>query len=118
MTNVSLYDLAADVASVIDTLGGGQAIVIGHAFGTFLAKLSAATYPEKVPAIVVAAPGGIHLPSNIANMLFIAGCNTSLPLSERLDALQTAFFAPYHDARIWLDGWYTEVVPILLKFWS
>ncbi|KAJ5743337.1 hypothetical protein N7533_010439 [Penicillium manginii] len=109
MTNVTLEELAADVAAVIDTLGGAQAIVIGHAFGTFLAKVSSVLYPEKIPAIVVAAPGGIELPTNIAGMPFITG-NTSLPISDRLVALQTAFFAPDHDAHIWLDGWYPDVL--------
>ncbi|RAO72450.1 uncharacterized protein BHQ10_008462 [Talaromyces amestolkiae] len=109
MTNVTLEDLAADVAAVIDTVGGGQAIVIGHAFGTFLAKVSSVLYPEKIPAIVVAAPGGINLPTDIAGMPFIAG-NTSLPLSDRLLALETAFFAPNHDAHSWLEGWYPDVL--------
>ncbi|CAG7938238.1 unnamed protein product [Penicillium salamii] len=109
MTNVTLEDLSADIASVIDTLGGGQAIVIGHAFGTFLAKVSSVIYPDKIPAIVLAAPGGIDLPSNIAEMPFITG-NTSLSIPKRLKALQKAFFAPNHDAHIWLDGWYPEVL--------
>jgi pimeloyl-ACP methyl ester carboxylesterase len=109
MVNVTLQDLAADVAAVIDTLGGGRAIVIGHAFGTFLTKVSSVLYPEKIPAIVVAAPGGINLPPAIAKLPFVAG-NTSLPLSDRLKALKTAFFAPNHDARIWVDGWYPEVL--------
>ncbi|EED12872.1 conserved hypothetical protein [Talaromyces stipitatus ATCC 10500] len=109
MTNASLYDLAADIAQVIDTLAGGRAIVIGHAFGTFMAKVCSVLYPEKIPAIVVAAPGGVTIPANIASMPFIAG-NTSLPLSQRLSALQTAFFAPGHDPHIWLDGWYPETL--------
>ncbi|KAJ5663641.1 hypothetical protein N7507_004372 [Penicillium longicatenatum] len=110
MTNVTLEDLAADIISVIDTLGGGEAIVIGHAFGTFLTKVIV-LYPEKVSSIVVAAPGGINLPTSVGNMPFIGG-NTSLPLAERLDALKTAFFAPNHDAHLWLDGWYTDVLVI------
>lgn len=77
--------------------------MIGHAFGTFLAKVSSVLYPEKIPAIVVAAPGGIDLPIDIAKMPFITG-NTSLPIPERLKALQTAFFAPNHDSHIWIDG--------------
>jgi pimeloyl-ACP methyl ester carboxylesterase len=109
LTNVTLEDLAADIATVIDTLGRGRAIVIGHAFGTFLAKVSAVLYPEKIPAIVVAAPGAINLPADIAGMPFITG-NTSLPIPERLQALQKAFFAPNHDSHIWLEGWYPDVL--------
>jgi pimeloyl-ACP methyl ester carboxylesterase len=33
MTGVSMADLAGDVATVIEGLGGGPAVVIGHAFG-------------------------------------------------------------------------------------
>ncbi|KAE8445341.1 hypothetical protein EG329_013463 [Mollisiaceae sp. DMI_Dod_QoI] len=109
MTNVTMNDLAADVAQVIDTIGGGQALVIGHAFGTFVAKVVALNYPDKAPAIITIAPGGQQIPDNIAGQPFIAG-NTTLPISERLASLELAFFAPNHDAHIWLDGWYLDVL--------
>ncbi|KAJ5400971.1 hypothetical protein N7465_011460 [Penicillium sp. CMV-2018d] len=78
-------------------------MVIDYAFGTFLAKVSSVLYPEKIPAIVAVALRGIDLPTDIAKMPFITG-NTSLPIPERLKALQMAFFAPNHDAHIWIDG--------------
>jgi pimeloyl-ACP methyl ester carboxylesterase len=109
MTNVSLDDLAGDIAQVIDTLGGGRALVFGHAFGTFVTKRVALIYPSKVPAIISAAGGGQQIPSDIAGLPFIAG-NTSLPLSERLDALKKGFFAPDHDASAWLQGWSTPTL--------
>jgi pimeloyl-ACP methyl ester carboxylesterase len=109
MTNVTLDDLASDVAQIIDTIAGGRAIVFGHAFGTFLTKRVALNYPDKVPAIVVAAGGGQEIPTNIAGLPFVAG-NTSLPVATRLAALQTGFFAPGHDAHIWLDGWYPDTL--------
>ena len=34
----------------------------------------------------------------------------TLPESERLAALRLAFFAPGHDASIWLTGWYPETL--------
>jgi len=34
---------------------------------------------------------------------------SSRPEEERLQALRTAFFAPGHDARVWLTGWHREV---------
>ncbi|KAJ5373165.1 alpha/beta fold family hydrolase [Penicillium concentricum] len=98
MINVSLADLAADIAAVIDNLGGGKAVVIGHAFGTFLAQVTSVIYPEKIPAIVVAAPGGIDLPTGVAQLPFVAG-NTSLPLSKRLEALY-----------VWHEGRYPDVL--------
>jgi pimeloyl-ACP methyl ester carboxylesterase len=105
MTNVTIDDLVADVVSVIDTLAGGRAIVIGHAFGTFLTRLIALNYPSKVPAIILAAPGSQNIPANISSLPLIAG-NLSLPVSQRLAALQEGFFAPGHDAHLWLSGWY------------
>lgn len=109
MQNVTLNNLAEDVANVIDTLGGGKAIVMGHAFGMFVTKNAAALYPEKIPAIVVASPGGYELPQHIAEQPFIAG-NTSFPTSERLAALKLAFFGPNHNASIWLSGWNTATL--------
>lgn len=127
MQNVTAANLAADIAEVIDTLAGGQAVVMGHAFGTLVAKVAAANYPEKIPAMILASSGGLHVPDNIAQMPFIAG-NTSLPIATRLAALQLAFFAPNHDAHIWLDGWFpdtlemehtaVESVPSLSAIWG
>ncbi|GKT96805.1 alpha/beta fold family [Colletotrichum tofieldiae] len=101
MVNVTLDDLASDVADVIDTIAGGRAIVFGHAFGTFVTKRVALNYPDKVPAIVVASPGGQKIPKDIAGMPFVAG-NTSLPVATRLAALELAFFEP---ATMLTSGW-------------
>ncbi|RFN47059.1 alpha beta hydrolase fold protein [Fusarium flagelliforme] len=127
MVNVTLDDLASDVADVIDTLGGGRAIVFGHAFGTFVTKRVALNYPDKVPAIVVASPGGQKIPKDIAGIPFVTG-NISLPVATRLAALEKAFFAPGHDAHIWLNGWYQDTLAMehgaietagdLTKFWA
>jgi pimeloyl-ACP methyl ester carboxylesterase len=106
MHDVTLDNLAGDV---IGTLVGGQAIVMGHAFGTFVTKNAAPLYPEKIPAIVVASPGGYELRPHSAEQPFIAG-NTSLPTSERLAAMELAFFAPNHNANIWLSGWNTATL--------
>jgi pimeloyl-ACP methyl ester carboxylesterase len=83
----------AGVAQVIDTLGGVQ-VVIGHTFGTFLAKITAFNYMENVPAIITAA--GAQVPPYIAYIPFIVG-NTSFPMATRLDALGMALFFPNHD---------------------
>ena len=42
LPDMTLHTLAADVAWVIERLGGGQAIVAGHAFGVVLAWVVAA----------------------------------------------------------------------------
>jgi pimeloyl-ACP methyl ester carboxylesterase len=109
IANLTLDILAADIASVIDTLAGGRAIVFGHAFGTFVTKRVALDYPDKVPSIIVAAPGAQKIPAKIASQPLIAG-NTTLPLEQRLKSHELAFFAPGHDARVWLQGWYLDTL--------
>jgi pimeloyl-ACP methyl ester carboxylesterase len=105
MTAVSLHDLADDVALCIRRLGKGPAVVLGHAFGHAVARVTATDHPELVKAVVLAASQAAHVAEDIAKTPFIAG-DTSAPEADRLAALRKAFFAPGHDARIWLDGWY------------
>jgi pimeloyl-ACP methyl ester carboxylesterase len=105
MTDVSLHDLADDVARCVRRLGDGPAVVLGHAFGHGVAKMMTTDHPELVKAVILAAAQASHVPEDVARTPFIAG-DTSAPETDRLAALRKAFFAPDHDARIWLDGWY------------
>ena len=105
MAGVSLHDLANDVALCIEQLGDGPAVVLGHAFGHGVARMTTTDHPELVKAVVLAAPQSLHVAADIAKAPFIAG-DTSAPEQDRLAVLRKAFFAPGHDARPWLDGWY------------
>jgi pimeloyl-ACP methyl ester carboxylesterase len=109
MENVTMDDLVEDVAQAIDVLGGGKAIVIGHAYGAFVTRVLAAKYPEKVPAVITAAAQAMNVPANISALPAIAA-NLSAPIPERLAALSVGFFAPNHDPHIWLDGWWPEAL--------
>ena len=105
MSGLSLHDLANDVAMCIRALSQGPAVLLGHAFGNILARVVTTDHPELVKAVVLAAGEASQVPDDIAKMPFIAG-DTAAPESERLAALRKAFFAPGHDASIWLNGWY------------
>jgi pimeloyl-ACP methyl ester carboxylesterase len=105
MTDVSLHDLADDVARGVRRLGDGPAVVLGHAFGHGVAKMMTTDHPELVKAVILAAAQASHVAEDIAKTPFIAG-DISASEADRLTALRKAFFAPGHDARIWLDGWY------------
>ncbi|KAJ3963103.1 hypothetical protein N0V92_000082 [Colletotrichum tropicale] len=103
-------ELGADVVSVIDTFGNGKAVVLGHAAGQRVTKHMAATFPEKVPAIVLACINtGINTNATIAATATIAS-NYSNPVEERLAALELGYFAPGHNASVWLSGWFPEAV--------
>jgi pimeloyl-ACP methyl ester carboxylesterase len=58
MTSVSMADLAGDVATVIEGLGGGPAVVIGHAFGQRVGRMLATSRPDLVKGLVMLAAGG------------------------------------------------------------
>lgn len=103
-------ELGADVASVIDTFGNGKAIILGHAGGQRVTKHMAAVYPEKVPSIVLACINtGINTNATIAATATIAS-NYSNSVEDRLAALELGYFAPGHNASIWLTGWYLDAV--------
>jgi pimeloyl-ACP methyl ester carboxylesterase len=109
MSGVTIGDLAQDVAHVIGTLGHGTAVVLGHAFGNFVARAVATDHPDVVSAVVLAAASGRTVAPEVNSAPFRAG-DPTLPEDERLAALRLAFFAPDHDPSPWLAGWYPETL--------
>jgi pimeloyl-ACP methyl ester carboxylesterase len=117
MDGLNMHDLAADVAKVIENENKGSVIVVGHAFGNFVARQIAADRPDLVRGVVVAAassgkvpPGSTEKPIGPDIRQAIDGPpDASLPESKRLEYLRIAFFAPGNDARVWLGGWNSEV---------
>ncbi len=111
MTGQDLYGFARDVAHVIDQHADGQAILLGHAFGHFVARMTATQYPEKVRGVVLAAASakdtGQRFP-NVWSSPRRAG-DSSLPIEQRLEALRLGFFATGNDPTVWLKGWYEDV---------
>ena len=109
MTGLTLHDLADDVAAVIRALGGGSAVLLGHAFGNALSRMIASDHPGLVRGVILAASQASEVPPDIAGAPFIAG-DLSRPEEERLAVLRRCFFAPGHDAAPWLKGWYPETL--------
>ncbi|HXC31588.1 MAG TPA: alpha/beta hydrolase [Verrucomicrobiae bacterium] len=116
MSGQTLHDLAADIAAVIEHEKSGPAVVVGHAYGHFVARMLATDRPELVRGLVLAAaspgkvPKGVNEPPvkpEVREAIRQAS-DLSLPEAERLSALQLAFFAPDHDPHVWLGGWHPE----------
>lgn len=107
MQGVSLHLLADDVVNVINALGGGRAVIVGHAFGHFVARMAAVDHPEAVRGVVLAAAAASKWAPEIAATPYKAG-DLSLPDAERLAALRLGFFARGHDPTPWLHGWWPE----------
>lgn len=105
MQGASLHDLAADVAAVIRAEGGGRAVILGHAFGHFVARMTAVDHPDLVAGVVLAAAAARQYAPEIAATPRRAG-DLSAPVEDRLAALRLGFFAPGHDPVPWLHGWH------------
>lgn len=105
---MTLHDLARDVAQAIAELGTGRAIVAGHAFGHFVARVADLDHAARVRGVVVLAGAARTFPPGLAQALDRAA-DAGQPRAVRLAALQQAFFAPGNDASPWLEGWHPQL---------
>jgi pimeloyl-ACP methyl ester carboxylesterase len=108
MTGITLHDFARDIAEAVKAHGGGKAVVVGHAYGNWVARMTATDYPDLVRGVVIAAAASKQYPPELSTAVTTAG-NLSLPDEKRLEALRFAFFAPGHDATVWLKGWHPDI---------
>jgi pimeloyl-ACP methyl ester carboxylesterase len=114
MKGLTLHDLARDNAEVIKHEGAGPAVMVGHAFGSWVARMTAADYPQLVRGVVIAGaaakayPAGFPGAKELSEAVRKSG-DPALSDAERLGYLRANFFAPDSDARVWLKGSYPEV---------
>jgi pimeloyl-ACP methyl ester carboxylesterase len=114
MKNLTLHDFARDIAIVIKHEGKGPAVIVGHAFGNWVARMTAVDHPQLVRGVIIVAAAAKAYPSGFAGAKELSEAvrkagDPSLPDAERLKYLRMAFFAPGHDASVWLKGWHPEV---------
>ena len=108
-SGLTLHDFADDIAAVIKHEGSGPAVVVGHAYGNWVARMTATDHPGLVRGTVILAAGIKDYPKDIADA--VVKCSQSgLSDEERLKYLRIAFFAPGNDPSVWLGGWYPEVM--------
>jgi len=110
MDGLTLHDLAADVAAVIETQAQAPVALLGHAFGNRLARTTAADHPELVSRLVLLACGGlIEIPE--AALKALVGCfDEKLTADERLECVRYGFFARNNDPEVWREGWHRDVM--------
>ena len=114
MAGLTLHDFARDNAEVIRHEGGGPAVMIGHAYGSWVARMTAVDYPQLVRGVVIAAaaakayPAGFPGAKELSEAVRKSG-DPALPDAERLKYLRANFFAPDSDASVWLKGSWPEV---------
>jgi pimeloyl-ACP methyl ester carboxylesterase len=108
MENLTLHDLARDVAAVIERENAGPAIIAGHAFGHFVAKMTAVDFPKLVRGVILIGAAQKNPDPAVQQSVAIATDPTQ-PEAERLKHLKIVFFAPGNDARLWLTGFHSNV---------
>ena len=110
---LTLHDLAADTAAVIEW-AGPPAVIIGHAFGNRIARTVATDRPELVRAVVLLGCSGLVQPTpEIAEAIRLAqAVDTDQPTRER--AVRAAWFAPGRDIAPWMEGWSQPVMKAYL----
>jgi pimeloyl-ACP methyl ester carboxylesterase len=108
MQNVTLHDFARDVAAVIQHENSGPAILAGHAFGHFVAKMTAVDFPDLVRAVILIGAAQKQPNPEVQKSVSIATDPTQ-PEAERLKHLKLVFFAPGNDPTPWLTGFHANV---------
>lgn len=112
LENLTLHILAGDVATTIRELGQSRpAIIVGHAFGHYVARVAGLDHPELVRGIVIAAGEQRYQNDSTLVVSLEHAANDALPREERLQHLYHAFFAAGNDASEWLTGWHPEIRP-------
>lgn len=104
--NLDLFDYADDVACAVRNAGTSPAVIVGHAYGNYVARAFAVRYPSMTRGVVLAAAATKNLPPYLlANVKRIE--DPSTPQAIRRELIATTFFAPGNDASVWWEGWYT-----------
>jgi pimeloyl-ACP methyl ester carboxylesterase len=108
LEKITLHDLARDQALILKHENAGPAILAGHAFGHFVAKATAVDFTQLARGVVLISASQKTADPAVRQATAIATDPTQ-PESDRLKGLQWVFFAPGHDARLWLRGFHEKV---------
>jgi pimeloyl-ACP methyl ester carboxylesterase len=107
-SGLTLHDYARDVAKVIEFENQGPAVLVGHAYGNWVARTTSTDFPKLVRGVVIAAAASKRYAPELSG--YIDKCeDTSLPDEERLKYLRLTFFSANSNPRPWLHGWHPEV---------
>ena len=82
MEGLTLHDFAKDIAAVIERDGSGRAIMAGHAYGHFVAKMTAVDFPHLVRGVALVAASQKAISEEVRGWNAI-GSDPTRPMEER-----------------------------------
>src|SRR5437762_1767675 len=87
MENLTLHDFASDVAAVIEHENAGPAVIAGHAFGHFVAKMTAVDFPKLARGVILIGAAQKNPDPEVQRSVAIA-TDPAQPEAERLKHLK------------------------------
>jgi len=100
LDGITVHDLAADVAGVLEGLDCGPAHLVGHAFGNRVARCLAADRPSLVRSVIVLAAGGLIGPATPLGANFRNATVVKMNGSDCVTVLGAHWLSPASDPKI------------------
>lgn len=97
LENLTLHDLANDIAGVINYLGENPVNVLGWAYGNRVTRCLAEDHPHLVKTVILVAAGGKVPPDKETSKTFAKLWSPNLSREERLEAIKFSLFSPSID---------------------
>ena len=114
LEGLTLHDLAADVAAVIEAFELQDVTIVGHAFGNRIARCVAADRPDLVARVVLLGCSGKIQPTPVIAEAIRLAQAVNTPHDVRADAVRAAWFGPGADITPWMSGWSQPVMKAYL----
>lgn len=100
LDGLTVHDLAADVAGVIEVLDCGPAHLVGHAFGNRIARCLAVDQPSLVRSVTLLAAGGLIGPATPLGTAFREATEVRMNGSDCVTVYGARWLSPESDPKI------------------
>lgn len=100
LDGLTVHDLAADVAGVLDAVACGPAHLVGHAFGNRIARCLAVDRPALVRSVTLLAAGGLIAPATPLGTPFRNATDVKMNGSDCVTVLGARWLSPASDPNI------------------
>ena len=100
LDGITVHDLAADVAGVLEALDCGPAHLVGHAFGNRIARCLAVDRPALVRSVTLLAAGGLIGPATPLGASFRNATEVRMNGSDCVTLLGARWLSPASDPKI------------------